>query len=228
MLGSTQDLACELIHAHHELPLLVTADEQTNGRGRMGRSWQSPPGNFYGSLAFRASVPPARYGEYSFLMALVLQDTLAEFSQNKITLKWPNDIILDGGKCAGILIESEGMENEFLVIGVGVNLIHAPHIGAYMPVALWSDGANDPQRREIFTQKFLQEFISWHEQYLSEGFAGVRATWLQSAHKLGREITIQVQGKEVVGIFNGIDEQGSLLLTHRGATSKVTAADVRI
>jgi len=187
----------------------------------MGRVWESPPGNFYGSIALRGDVSPVRYSEYSFLMALVLRDTIAEFVAAQISLKWPNDVMLDDRKCAGVLIESDGIENEFLIIGMGVNLYHAPEYAA----ALWPREAANAARREAFTQRLAESFDHWHDFYLAEGFGTVRDVWLQHAHALGLQITVKMPGSETTGIFEGIDEIGSLLLTQGGETIKVRTAD---
>lgn len=176
-------------------------------------------------MALRAQTSPARYHECSFLMALVLRDTLAEFTAAQLSLKWPNDVLLDGKKCAGILIESEGVENEFLIIGIGINLYHAPKDLPYAAAALWPDAAPNPERDESFTQKLLGHFMRWHEIYLAEGFATIRNEWLKYAHGLGLHITVTGDA-ELAGIFTGIDADGSLLLTHGEETRKVRAGHV--
>lgn len=227
MLDSTQNRAKEFLHQHHDLPFLITADEQTAGRGRQGRTWISTRGNFYGSLALRPPVPPMRYHEYSFLSALALRDVITEGAPDQtVTFKWPNDILLDGAKCAGILIESDGVDNEFLIIGMGVNLYHAPDHVFYRTAALWPSRAPDPLRLHVFAYALGESLLAWQEKYISGGFDLLRDAWLQHAHGLGTEITVKTPVAEISGIFAGIDERGTLLLTHGGETIKVRTADV--
>jgi len=229
---STQDTARDLIDQSEQTPFLVTAEEQTNGRGRHGRQWISPRGNFFGSLVIRAAVVPLRYGEYSFLVAVVLHETIVKFSDRNVRLKWPNDVLLDGHKCAGILIESHGAQNEFLIIGIGVNLYHAPpeeEVGQPAAV-LWPDQKpeGENQKLEEFRKQLITSFAQWHDVYCVQGFENVRTAWLKHTHNLGGQITAQTPQGPQSGIFAGIDAQGNLLLTQGKETIKVTTADVLI
>ena len=227
---STQDTARELLDKNLPLPLLVTAEEQTSGRGRQGRQWISPRGNFFCSFAINAAVPIVRYGEYSFLTAVVLRNTISNFSDRNVSLKWPNDILLDERKCAGILIESYGSQNEFLIIGIGVNLRYAPtEDEVHQPAAaLWPDKAPNPQRKADFMRQLVENFLLWHDRYEKGGFEMIHAAWLKHAHNLARQITVQTPQGPQDGIFAGLDPHGNLLLTRGEETIKVTTADVLI
>lgn len=227
VLDSTQNRAREFIQDHAELPLLVTAEVQTAGRGRQGRTWESPSGNFHGSFVLRPPVQPSHYHEYSFLSALALREVIIEGVPNRtVTFKWPNDILLDGAKCAGILIESDGEQNEFLIIGIGVNLYRVPDHPLYPAAALWPDRAPDPLRFQVFAYALGEALLAWHEKYIAGGFGLLRDAWLAHAHGLGTEITVKTPVAEISGSFAGIDEKGTLLLTHGDETIKVTTADV--
>ncbi len=217
---STQDTARELL-SDTSLPFLVTADEQSAGRGRQGRQWLSPRGNFFASLVVRPDVPPAHYSEYSFLTAVILRDTIAVFSEQPVTLKWPNDVLADGKKCAGILIEAE---HGSLIIGIGVNLLYAPppDVVPYPAAAL---NIHDKQK---FTSELMIKWTHWHNIYLRDGFSAIRAEWLCRAHALGHEIAVQTPHKKLHGIFSGLDDQGNLLLTQGTQAVKVTTADVLV
>ena len=119
---------------------IIWAKEQTDGRGRRGRKWHSPPGNLYCSLILRPDVALAKAAELSFVAGLAVFDALGSVGEpgHQVHLKWPNDVLLNGGKVAGILLESIG---DFLAIGIGVNLAHAPgadqvEAGALRPVSV--------------------------------------------------------------------------------------------
>ncbi len=225
-VDSTQDKARELIGMGYDLPILVTADRQVQGRGRQARTWESPPGNFYGSLMIDPKISPRHYHEYSFAMALVLRDVIAGMTDQPVTLKWPNDILLDCKKCAGILIESDGVRNEFLIIGIGVNLYSAPDYAAALWPAQGSEGRN--QQTEEFLQILIKYFSHWQNIYLTQGFDTIRAQWLCHAHGLQGEIQVRTPNETHTGIFSGIDENGTLLLTQGAQTIKVTTADVMV
>jgi len=229
-VGSTQDYARSLLDKGEATPFLVTASEQTQGHGRLGRIWISPRGNFFGSFVMRPAVEPARYSEYSFLTAVVLAGTILKFAKADVTLKWPNDVLLNERKCAGILIESHGLQNEFLIIGMGVNLRHAPPDGDVRTpaAALWPDATVHPAADQKFKLALMKNFENWHARYQAEGFEIVRNEWLAYAHHLNLPITVQTPTEALAGIFAGIDTHGNLLLTQGLATRKVTTADVAV
>lgn len=209
---------------------MVTAAAQTAGHGRLGRQWQSPPGNFYGSLVVNAAVPMARYGEYSFVTAVALRAAIAAHTRLPVTLKWPNDVLLDGKKCAGILIESGGTQNECLIIGMGVNLRHAPpaETTTYPAAALWPDTPPDAARDSAFLQSLLTYFDRWHARYQSTGFKAIQGEWLRHAHNLNSTITVKTPATIHTGIFSGIDGRGNLRLTVGMDTLTIHTADVGI
>lgn len=228
-IGSTQDKARELLSANEPVPFLVMAQEQTAGKGRLGRVWISPRGNFFGSLGMKPSVPPARYGEYGFLTAVAILHTLMETSDHDFALKWPNDVLLDGRKCCGILIESFGLQNEYLIIGIGVNLRHAPPDDAVnVPAAaIWPNKKGEGRGEiEEFGKHFWSSFAKWHGIYEAKGFDAIRTEWLAFAHHLNQNIRVKTPTAAHEGIFQGIDAHGNLLLTTGEGTLKVTTADV--
>lgn len=221
VVNSTQDTARELFSQNTQVPFLVTADTQTGGRGRLGRPWISSRGNFFGSLIVVTDMNPARYGEYSFLTAVVLRETIAKFSSEKIMLKWPNDVLSGGKKCAGILIEAE---QDYLIIGIGVNLLHAPPPDAIGYPAAALGIMNKAQ----FTSELIAQWMQWYDKYRRHDFDFVRTEWLRHAHAIGGKVTVQMPHKKLDGIFAGLDGQGNLLLTQGAETIKVTTADVFI
>lgn len=219
-LGSTQDVAKSYLPREKEakpLPFAVRADVQTAGRGRLGNQWVSLTGNLFTSLCVDVgSVPAQRAGQYSFLAAVALMNTLAEYGVTGAQNKWPNDILVSGQKIAGILLESDidaqGQINA-LIIGVGVNLAAAP------------DGAisvRDITGASISPSDFLEKFIDKLQNQLDgialNGFAAIRESWLSKAYGLGQKIRVRLPAETFYGEFLGLDDGGALLVRPEGET----------
>ena len=213
-------------------PAWIMTHDQYEGRGRRGRSWAMPPGNFAGSLALRPSGPAAEVALYSFVACLALYDALAQVAgpAARLALKWPNDVLLNGGKVAGILLESLGQGGHVaaLAIGIGVNLAAAPPAdagAAFAPVSLREDAAITITA-EDFLDLLAPAFAHWQARFLTEGFAPIRAAYLARAARLGETIIARTGTAEWTGRFDGIDEGGSLILTTASGRQSIPAADV--
>jgi BirA family biotin operon repressor/biotin-[acetyl-CoA-carboxylase] ligase len=202
-------------------PLWVVADEQTGGRGRQGRPWSSPQGNLYASLVVPAPEAPALR---SFVAALALADALAEVAAGELSLKWPNDVLLNGGKVAGILLEGGPAH---LVIGFGVNLIAAPDVAdaAFPPVSvLAATGLRVSPERML--DALAPAVALWEARLSRDGFAPLRAAWTARAARIGQPIRARTTRAEHHGILAGIDETGALLLKTATGPLAIPAADV--
>lgn len=227
-LSSTQDYVREL--AEEGLPegTLVQALTQENGHGRYGRDWVSPMGNLYMSFLLRPLCGAQEAGQISFVSALALSAAMDECLAPGCDkrLKWPNDILLDGRKVAGILLESDlrGDGVDSLVVGLGVNILSAPE-GAAALGALCQDGVR--LAVHPFRDAVLAQFSQFYQLWQREGFAPVRAAWLAQAHGLGEIVNVRLAGEEFSGIFDGLDEQGALLVRDdAGGVRSVSAGDV--
>ena len=210
-------------------PLWILAGEQTAGRGRRARPWASPPGNFHGTLAMRVTEAPAQVALRSFAAALALRDALVAFTglPQAFALKWPNDVLLNGGKLAGILLESSG---QTLAIGIGVNLIAAPppeavEPGATPPVSLLQE-TGLRLTSEAFLDALAPAYAAREAAFRAQGFAALRNDWLAHAARLGETITARTGTEIRQGIFDGIDAEGNLILRQSDATLAIPAAEV--
>lgn len=211
-------------------PTWIMAKTQTAGRGRRGRSWTDAPGNLKATLMLRPGGMPAWAALRSFLAANALYEALAMYvDRDLLSLKWPNDVLLDDRKVAGILLESisTGSVVEWLAIGVGVNLRHAPppeKDATFAPIAL-ADIGEVVEPRDFLT--VLAGYYATEERILERlGFEPIRADWLERAARLGDTITARTAKGDISGIFDTIDETGQLvLITGRGPV-KIPAADV--
>jgi BirA family biotin operon repressor/biotin-[acetyl-CoA-carboxylase] ligase len=221
LVGSTndevKDLAARLGAGEGTL---VWADEQSGGRGRRGRVWVSPPGNLYCSVLLMPDVPLMRAAELGFVAALAIAD-LAKWAAPTadIRLKWPNDVLANGAKISGILLEA--LEPKGVVLGLGVNISNAPEDTPYPAVALskWNPGLTVPAALERLMENLWDLYSLWR----THGFLPIRDLWLASAKGLGEPIEVRLEDRTLSGIFTGLDEQGALILD--GAT-RILAGDV--
>ncbi len=215
-------------------PAWILALEQTAGRGRRGRAWQGGAGNFSATYLTRPRSGPAEAALYSFITALALYEALATLigPSANLSIKWPNDVLLNGGKIAGILLESVGQGGQLthLAIGVGVNLRQSPPANALEPRALAPVNLASETGINITPQEFLpalaHHFAAFSAQYQTLGFAPIRRAWLDRAARLGQEITARTSQSEQTGIFETIDETGALILKTAESRIPIAAADI--
>jgi BirA family biotin operon repressor/biotin-[acetyl-CoA-carboxylase] ligase len=213
-------------------PEWILALRQTAGRGRRGRAWRDPVGNFAATLVMRPTEPPEQVALRSFVAALALFDACvaATGRADAFSLKWPNDVLLNGGKLAGILLESTGQAGAIthFAIGIGVNLSHVPETvddGALRPVSLSGEtGVEiDP---EGFLELLAGAYARREQAFRDYGFAPVRAAWLSRAARLGEVITARTARDEITGRFETVDEGGNLVLSTPKGRVAIAAADV--
>ncbi|MGI3210536.1 biotin--[acetyl-CoA-carboxylase] ligase [Roseovarius tibetensis] len=215
-------------------PEWILALEQTAARGRRGRSWDNPAGNFAATLVLRPSECPDKVALRSFVAALALWEALVAVTgrRDAFALKWPNDVLLNGGKLAGILLESAGAGRglSHLAIGIGVNLRMAPggaalQAGALRPVSLLSETgvAMGPQ---AFLNVLAPEYARFEAQFATYGFEPIRRAWLGRAAKLGDVITARTTRDTVEGRFETVDAAGRLVLSTPQGRREIAAAEV--
>lgn len=215
-------------------PEWILAYRQTAARGRRGRAWANPDGNLAATLVLFPTEPANVAALRSFVAALALFDACVALCGRSegFALKWPNDVLLNGGKLAGILLESSGRGTrlDHLFIGIGVNLASAPspgrlEPGAVPPVSLLSEtGAQvDP---ESFLDFLAAAYARREEQFTVHGFEPIRADWLDRAARLGTLITARTAKTETSGTFETVDAQGNLVLITGKGRVTIPAADV--
>lgn len=211
-------------------PTWIMARRQTAARGRQGRAWQNPEGNLAATLLMRPLGGPADAALRSFMAANALFETLAlHVDRTKLAVKWPNDVLLSGGKVAGILLESMGTAQglDWLAIGVGVNLAVVPdgvQDAAFPPTALSEHG--DAVSPEAFLEELAANYATEEAIFAELGFARIREDWLKRAARLGEVITARTSREEITGTFESIDEAGNLILRTPKGAQVIAAADV--
>ncbi len=215
-------------------PEWVLAYEQTAARGRRGRAWKNPRGNFAATLILRPNDPPQIAALRSFVIALALYDAMAAVTGRAegLALKWPNDVLLNGGKLSGVLLESAGSGAVLthLFIGIGVNLVDAPPAAeveerALRPVSLLSEtGAHVTP--DAFLEQLAIAYDHYERQFTDYGFAPIRTAWLDRAARLGEVITARTATSETTGTFETVDDAGNLVLKTTKGRVAISAADV--
>lgn len=221
-VSSTNDEAARLAEAGAPEGTVVWSREQTGGRGRRGRHWASPIGNLYTSTVLRPASSAARAAELGFVAALAVADIVP--ADREIRLKWPNDVLVDGGKVAGILPEStvgQRGEVEHVVLGIGVNVGFAPQLPdmRYPGAAL---GGSVEEALEKLAVSMARRLAQWRH----EGFATTRAAWLAKAGPLGLEVDVKLGEELVRGRFAGMDREGALLLDTAAGPRKIVAGEL--
>lgn len=224
-LASTNDWMTDAAASGADEGDWVRADCQTAGRGRRGRAWISPPGNLYASVLvrLRPTDPPAQ--QLGFVAALALHETLAAWVEpRRMQLKWPNDLLLDGRKLSGILLERNG---DAVIVGFGVNLAHYPTDVERPAISLAEALGVSPAPQSALAalaEAWTRALALWRDA----GFDAVRQHWLDRAHPVNTDLVARLaDGEELRGRFDGIDEAGALRLRLADGTMRlIHAADI--
>ena len=225
-LQSTNDKAKELAEQGAEGELwVVTAKRQTAGRGRLGRQWQSLEGNLFMSLAMPADM--ADLSVYVFISSLSLLNIINILKGNinaKVELKWPNDVLLNGAKVSGILLEKAA--NGYLIVGVGVNVKASPKPDEtpYLTTNLAACGF-DIDRLELL-RYYLAEWKHNMNIWKQQGAAQIKNMWLENAKGLNEEVMVNLGKRIEKGIFAGVADDGALLLRQGEKVVRILAGDI--
>jgi BirA family biotin operon repressor/biotin-[acetyl-CoA-carboxylase] ligase len=226
-VGSTNDEARRRVEEGSAADLLVvTARRQTQGRGRRGRVWESLEGNLHASFVVRIRRPLAQAAQIGFVAALALAEALDEvLPGHDVRCKWPNDVLIDGRKVAGMLLEGAG--DGWLVLGIGVDVTDrpAPADTMYATIALAELGYSGDRYQVLCA--LCRHFAPRLEHWRAEGFAPIRGAWLRWARGLGEAALVRLEAETLSGVFAGLDEEGGLLLDQGEAgIRRVLAGDV--
>jgi BirA family biotin operon repressor/biotin-[acetyl-CoA-carboxylase] ligase len=222
-IDSTNEEARRLAAKGEQGPLWIVARTQTVGRGRRGNRWISESGNLLASVLL--PVANATAAQLGFAAGLATAEVLSVYvAKDRVTLKWPNDVLVDGRKIAGILLETAG--TDAVVIGIGINLAEHPSETEFPAVSLRSILGHAPGPDEVLPQ-LASRLHAWYEVWQSRGFSALKSAWLERAQGLGGEIRARLAQDEVHGVFETLDDNGALLLrtADRGLTH-ITAGEV--
>ena len=213
-LESTSDHCIERAKSGAPEGLAILAHRQTAGRGSRGRQWQSPPGNLNLSVLLRPGLPAAQASIYPLLAGIAVSDAVCAFLPVEAApvLKWPNDVLLGDAKLAGILIDAapHGQNLDWLIIGIGINLIYAPEVPGRSTATLKAHGGEATP--EAAAQMLLHYLDFWLEHFNTSGAASILEAWQQRAHPVGTQLAVQAGGLAVSGRYAGLSPKGELLL----------------
>lgn len=202
----------------------LRAARQTGGKGRMGRAWESPDGNLYCSTLVRLQPDDPLPHTLALVAANAVHALVAPLCAGQARIKWPNDILVDGAKIAGILLERAG---DAIVVGIGINVTGHP-VGLDRPVtSLAAQGANDATAQALY-DRLAQLFAHWLSIWRAQGLDPIRTHWLLNAHPTGTPMrVIQPDGGQVEGTFDTLDRQGMLILRLANGDSRaIHAGDI--
>jgi BirA family biotin operon repressor/biotin-[acetyl-CoA-carboxylase] ligase len=212
---------------------VIIAEAQTRGRGRLGRSWVSPPFvNLYFSVILRPQLPPVHAPQLTLMAAVALADTIASFIGTPPTIKWPNDILVGDKKLAGVLTESscDSERIEFVILGIGINLNY--------PVALMPEVIRERATsivtltknnisRESFVRRLIQDLDRCYGELEEDGFDSLATRWEALFGLRGKKVRVEMTDHMMVGTAKGIDRDGALILEDEGGErQRIIAGDV--
>jgi len=224
-LPSTSDHCIACAQAGEPEGLAVLADRQSRPRGSRGRGWTEAGGTLALSVLLRPQDGGASL--WPFLAALAFHEALSLTPAHDaaLRLKWPNDVMLDGRKLGGILVESGVLPGGgWLVIGFGANLAAAPQLAGRRAACLAELGP--PAAAETVARRLLESLSSWMQRAADGGFAGIRHEWLQRAHPPGTKLAVRTRDGQIAGSFASIAEDGTLLLAVGDGIRRFSSGEV--
>jgi BirA family biotin operon repressor/biotin-[acetyl-CoA-carboxylase] ligase len=230
-LDSTNEEAKRLARAGGAHGAVVWAKKQTGGKGRMGREWVSQEGNLFVSILLKPEKPITELSQLSFVASVAIVEALSALfeKEHKLSCKWPNDVLLDGKKLSGILLESFPCEvdgKNWIVVGVGVNVDSHP-TNVQFPATCLTEAGVELVSAKIVLSRFIHHFIEVYNDWNNKGFASVRKRWLSYAWGMKKELTARMPDIEITGTATDIDANGSLILKDKkGKKHMILAADI--
>jgi BirA family biotin operon repressor/biotin-[acetyl-CoA-carboxylase] ligase len=234
---STNDDALQAARSGDPGQLWIVATEQRAGRGRHGRQWSSPQGNLYSSLLLIDPCEVRHAPQLGFVAGLALHEAVEAVTgvgAPRLSLKWPNDLLLDNAKVSGLLLEGHRLGNNgplAVIIGMGVNVAFAPSGTPYPAMALQASkpGLTREVMFSALSAKFAQTFSAWRasrRMNAADPFGSIRLLWLERAAGLGREVTLRLPAGEKRGTFEGLDQFGRLQLKTDSDMELIDAGDL--
>ncbi|WP_085508673.1 biotin--[acetyl-CoA-carboxylase] ligase [Thalassobacillus devorans] len=232
-VGSTQEIIHQLVKEGYGHGTVVVADEQVKGKGRMSRPWHSGKNQgIWMSLLLKPELPPVQAPQITLLTAVVLAEVFASVTKLTPQIKWPNDILINHKKIAGILTEMQAEQDQiqYIVLGIGINVNHdqqsIPEDIRHKATSLKIESQKSWEINWLI-QLILETFENTYEQFLDKGFQAVKEKWGKYGYKIGEEVTISTMRKTWPATLVGIESDGALLTrTNDGKQEKLYSAEI--
>lgn len=211
---------------------VIISEHQTAGRGRLGRQWQAEPRqNLMFSIVLKPNVPPETLNLLPLYVAVAIADGIEQTTGLRLECKWPNDLLYQGRKIAGILIEGSVKQNavEYVIIGVGINVNQTKFEGELLSKAssLMNECGREIDRTQLF-REVIKSLESGYVDVSKTGFQSVVPRWLSRTSMLNRTVSVSQQGTIISGIMKGLSPDGGLVLQNNGTETTVFAGDVTV
>lgn len=230
-LSSTNDLARSLAEIQVPEGTIIVAEEQTAGRGRMGRPWVSPRGGIWLSVILRPRLPLAQVPMIGLAASTATSRAIRVTTGLLARVKWPNDVLINGRKVAGILTEA-GSDGEWVVVGIGINANIPPENlpeGAAHPAGSLEGLLGHPVDRGVLAKALLRELERGYEELRTVGPMAVMRRWREMADTLGRIVRVEMPESTFEGVASDIDDSGALVVRLRnGALQRVVAGEIAV
>lgn len=230
-IDSTSAEARRLFEAGEPGPLWVHAGQQLSGRGRGGRRWVSEPGNLYASLLLPVETDAANAASLALVAGVAAHQAIFEILPHSLkaglTIKWPNDLLLDGRKISGLLLETvtKGSRLAAVILGFGVNCSTSPADVDRPGASLADFGLSVAP--DTLLDRLSDRFADWHDRWYAEGLEPVRTAWLDRAGGIGQPILVRLPSESFEAIFEGLSATGALISRlPDGTTRLISAGDV--
>lgn len=233
-IGSTQEIAHSLALEGAKEGTVVITEQQSKGRGRLGRQWESPKGTgVWMSLILRPNIPPHQAPQLTLLTAVAIVQAIQTVTNIKAEIKWPNDILINGKKIVGILTELQAeadlVQSIIIGIGINVNTKQFPDELKDKATSLLIENDHDEIERALLIRTFFQKFETLYKEYLEHGFKAIKLRWESYAVSLGKYITARTLNGDIYGFATGITDEGVLLIEdHDGNMHEIYSADIEI
>lgn len=217
VIDSTNSEAKRLLSRGVDANFLILAGEQITGRGRGGRIWESKPGNLYMSIVIDSDSFHNRQSDISFVTGLAVYEAILDIAVSKkrkldLMIKWPNDILVNGAKISGILLESlKSKSKHYLIIGIGINIASSPLLIEKHTISFADLNINNIAPSALL-DIVMKYFSHYYNLWQDKGFNMVRKLWLERSYKQGSVITVSDGRNRISGLFQGIDENGAIIL----------------
>lgn len=226
-LNSTADMAKDTAFENDDRYIILT-DNQHAGRGRLGNNWHSSMGNLMCNMVQTLDMPLHRWSEISLVASLAISDVISQLilDTHTVQIKWPNDILINGAKIAGILLETLHVQTPTprISLGIGINVVSSPAVERYQTCCI--HGLGGTTTATDILPMIVSRFTQWTQSWQQHGTATIVSLWVPRAYGMGKYIKVRTPTTEISGVFIGVADTGELLLQTTNGVIPINAGEV--